>query len=113
MNVLVVDDTATYRVALTSYVKSCGFTPVTAEDGVQALARIMKGDIDLIITDRNMPNMDGLELANRVKRAWPSMKVVLVTTEDNPSHSKVDGYLKKPFKCADLQKLLSQFNLVN
>jgi CheY-like chemotaxis protein len=106
MNVLVIDDTTTYRIALASYVKACGHTPVTAKDGVEALTRLMKGDIELVITDRNMPNMDGLMLAARIKSAWPGIKVILVTTEDNPNCLKVDGYLRKPFKCADLQLLL-------
>jgi CheY-like chemotaxis protein len=56
-----------------------GFTIVTAGDGVQALEKIEEWTIDLILTDLQMPKMDGLELVRKVRKSYPTIPIILTT----------------------------------
>jgi DNA-binding NtrC family response regulator len=65
--VLVVDDEPAMRELLATYLAEFGITPLTAQNGAQALEIVQSRPVDLIITDLWMPEMDGLELLQRVK----------------------------------------------
>lgn len=115
--VLIVDDSATMLMSVKSNLEVSGFKVETAEDGVKALAKL-KGGLkpDLLITDINMPNMDGIQLIQNV-RALPGfrfMPILVLTTEsqqgkrDEAKKLGATGWLVKPVGGSDLLKVIKQ-----
>ena len=110
---LVVDDFSTMRRIVRNLLKELGFTNVEeAEDGAVALARLKSGGIDFIVSDWNMPNMDGLTLLQSV-RADANLKhlpVLMITAEAKKENiiaaaqAGASGYIVKPFTAATLQE---------
>ncbi len=103
--ILAVDDSATVRQMTGLVLRGAGFQVVEAVDGVDALAKLTGQELNLILTDLNMPNMDGLELTRRVRTLanYKFVPVVLLTTESHPE-KKLEGkaagataWLVKPF----------------
>ena len=102
--ILVVDDSETIRKILSTTLRLRGFHPVTASDGMEALERIAEGGVDLIITDLNMPVMDGYELTAAVRRTAPcrDVPIIMLTTEAEEEDRRrgleagVNAYLTKP-----------------
>jgi two-component system chemotaxis response regulator CheY len=84
-NILVVDDCATTRKIVSYMVKSAGHNPVLAVNGLDALEKMAQNDIALIVTDLNMPQMDGFELVKNVKAnpATAGVPVIMITTESD------------------------------
>jgi len=84
MRFLVVDDFSTMRRIVRNLLKELGFTNVDeAEDGAIALQKLQNGGFEFVVTDWNMPNMDGLTLLQLI-RATPSLKhlpVLMITAE--------------------------------
>ncbi|GAB5046999.1 response regulator [Thermodesulfovibrio sp. TK110] len=104
MKILVVDDDKTTRKMISLILKNKGYEVVTAENGLEALQKLGLEKINLILTDMNMPYMDGIELTRQV-RANPdfsNIPVVMITTEADEDEKKrafeagVDDYLVKP-----------------
>lgn len=83
-SVLIVDDCATTRRLVGLYLKQQGFALIQAENGLEALEKMAQTPVDLVITDMNMPRMDGLSLTRALKqdRTYASIPVVMLTTED-------------------------------
>ncbi|MEW6721706.1 MAG: response regulator [Candidatus Micrarchaeota archaeon] len=77
--ILVVDDTEPLLRAAARILKGNGFTILTAADGVQALAAFGKERIDLVVSDRQMPNMGGLDLLRSLKAIDPKVKFILMS----------------------------------
>jgi CheY-like chemotaxis protein/anti-sigma regulatory factor (Ser/Thr protein kinase) len=77
--ILVVDDSAVDLAITTAYVRAAGFEPVTATDGRAALAVVEANRPALVLTDLQMPDMDGLELVRCLAAEYPTVPVVLVT----------------------------------
>ena len=104
MKILVVDDDGTTRKILGLYLKSIGHAPVFAENGLDAIEKLAVNEVDLILTDLNMPYMDGIEFTKTIKSnpSFTAMPVILITTEDDENEKKkaydagVDGYMVKP-----------------
>ena len=78
-NLLIVDDTDVDLMLMEGLLSAPGFTIVTAGDGFQALEKISEWSIDLILTDLQMPRMDGLELVREVRKKYPDIPVILTT----------------------------------
>lgn len=78
-NLLIVDDTDVDLMLMEGLLKAPGITIVTAGDGFQALEKISEWSIDLILTDLQMPRMDGLELVRAVREKHPDIPVILTT----------------------------------
>ncbi len=104
MKILVVDDDKTTRKMISLILKSKGYEVVTAENGLEALQKLGIDKINLILTDMNMPYMDGIEFTKQV-RSNPeiaSIPIVMITTEADEDEKKrafeagVDDYLVKP-----------------
>jgi two-component system chemotaxis response regulator CheY len=104
MKILVVDDCATTRKLLGLYLKSKGYEVVTAENGLDAIEKVGKESVNLVLSDLNMPYMDGIELV-RSLRAEPDtsdLPIVMVTTEADPEEKErafragANGYMIKP-----------------
>ncbi len=114
---LVVDDFSTMRRIVRNLLKELGFNNVEeAEDGAIALARLKSGGIDFVVTDWNMPNMDGLTLLQSV-RADPALKhlpVLMITAEATKENiiaaaqAGASGYIVKPFTSATLSEKLNK-----
>lgn len=80
-NLLIVDDTNVDLMLMEGLLNAPGFTIVTAGDGFQALEKISEWSIDLIVTDLQMPRMDGLELVRQVREKHPDIPLILTTGE--------------------------------
>lgn len=103
--IMTVDDSASVRQMVSLTLKDAGYTVIEACDGKDALAKLA-GQIDLIITDLNMPNMDGIELIRNVRASaqYKFTPVVMLTTESQASKKEegksagATGWIVKPFK---------------
>ena len=103
--VLVVDDSKTMRDMVTFTLKSEGYDVLEANDGVHALSVLGSGVTDLVITDINMPNMDGITLVSelRAKPAFRSVPILILTTESGSEikskgkSAGATGWIVKPF----------------
>lgn len=105
--ILAVDDEAAIRKVIRDALEKAGHEVETAIDGEEALALFESGDFDLVVTDLNMPRLDGLELVRRIRRT--SAIPVLVLTVRHEEREKVhlldagaDDYVTKPFGVAEL-----------
>ncbi len=114
---LVVDDFSTMRRIVRNLLKELGYADVDeAEDGVQALQKLKGEKFDFVVTDWNMPNMDGLDLlkAIRADAALSSLPVLMVTAEAKKENiiaaaqAGASGYVVKPFTAATLDEKLSK-----
>lgn len=117
MRVLVVDDSATMRRIIKGNLKVAGYDDVLeAENGKVALDRVHKGLVDLIITDWNMPEMTGLELAAAVRQqaAARRIPILMVTTMGEKGEilaalkAGVTNYLVKPFTPEGLRQKIEE-----
>ncbi|MCE1203242.1 MAG: response regulator [Holophagaceae bacterium] len=115
--ILTVDDSSTMRQMITFTLKGAGFDVLEAGDGVEALGVAAGKKLDLIITDVNMPRMDGITLVQRL-RALPEFKftpILVLTTESDASMKQkgkeagATGWIVKPFSP---EKLLDVVNKV-
>ncbi|MBV8627789.1 MAG: response regulator [Paraburkholderia sp.] len=105
--VLVVDDSSTVRDEVAGFLKSHGLDVATAIDGKDGLAKV-KADssLRLIVTDVNMPNMDGLTMVEKIRNELgnAAVNIVMLTTESSPAMKErgksagVKGWIVKPFK---------------
>ncbi|HEY0209310.1 chemotaxis response regulator CheY [Acerihabitans sp.] len=114
---LVVDDFATMRRIVRNLLKELGFNNVDeAEDGVDALTKLRAGRIDFVISDWNMPNMDGLALLQNIRADGEMAKlpVLMVTAEAKKENiiaaaqAGASGYVVKPFTAATLEEKLNK-----
>jgi two-component system, chemotaxis family, chemotaxis protein CheY len=118
MNVLIVDDSAAIRKILRRVLQQAGLPEgevFEAGDGVEALACLKTATVQLVLSDINMPNMDGLELLKNLKAVpeWKALPVVMITTEG--SQAKVleavelgaAGYVRKPFTAEQIKEKLT------
>lgn len=113
MRILVVDDFSTMRRIVRNLLKEIGYANVEeAEDGAAAIQKLKSSKFDFVVSDINMPNMNGFELLRQV-RADPELKeipVLLVTAEAkkediiNAAQCGASGYIVKPFTKATLEE---------
>ena len=114
---LVVDDFSTMRRIVRNLLKELGYTNVDeAEDGAIALQKLKAGQFDFIVSDWNMPNMDGLTMLQQI-RADPALSkipVLMVTAEAKKENiiaaaqAGANGYVVKPFTAATLDEKLGK-----
>lgn len=76
---LIVDDEISVRTILKQMLERGEFEVETASDGLEALEKLKIATFDLVISDINMPNMDGVALLKKVKQDYPSMPVIFIT----------------------------------
>lgn len=103
-DILVVDDSATVRNEVSSFLAGNGISVETATDGQDGLEKIQRGSFKLIICDVNMPRMDGLTMCEKVRAAGKTgIPIIMLTTESDPSMKDrgkaagVKGWIVKPF----------------
>jgi len=104
--ILTADDSASIRQMVTFTLKGAGYEVVEAIDGRDALSRLNGNPIHMVITDLNMPNLDGIGLVKgiRANPAYKFIPIILLTTESQES-KKIEGrtagatgWIVKPFK---------------
>ncbi len=116
-NVLIVEDSKAIRSMIrVSLEETGGFFAVEAGNGFEALKTLPTRRFDLIITDINMPDINGLELIGYVKSnpAYKDIPLVIVSTEKSEEDKKrgialgAQGYVEKPFKKEDLMAMVTK-----
>ncbi len=119
VTVLVVDDSATVRQQVATALTQAGFKVAEASDGSQGLNRANQGGIDCVISDVNMPIMNGIEMVGLFKQdpSLSSIPVIMLTTEGSKEliarakQAGASGWIVKPFKAemlvAAVRKLTS------
>ena len=114
---LVVDDFSTMRRIVRNLLKELGYTNVDeAEDGIQALVKLRSDKYDFVVSDWNMPNMDGLTMLKQIRsdEILSKLPVLMVTAEAKKENiieaakAGASGYVVKPFTAATLEEKLSK-----
>ena len=117
MKILVVDDFSTMRRIIKNLLRDLGFNNTAeADDGKTALPMLQSGGFDFLITDWNMPGMQGIDLlkAVRADAELSSLPVLLVTAESKKeqiieaAQAGVNGYIVKPFNAATLKEKIEK-----
>ena len=109
--VCIVDDQPSLRQMLRFALNIHGLQVIEAENGVDALDKLARHDIDMMLVDWQMPEMDGLELVRRLRKSeeFADMPVVIISCRDDLSARKearslgVMNWLKKPFRITEVQ----------
>lgn len=114
---LVVDDFSTMRRIVRNLLKELGYTNVEeAEDGAKALARLRAESFDFVLSDWNMPVMDGLTLLTEIRKdpALQKLPVLMITAEAKKENivaaaqAGASGYVVKPFTASTLDEKLTK-----
>lgn len=116
MRILIVDDDGITRKLLGLYLKGKGYDVSYAENGLDALEKLGLEEINLVLTDLNMPYMDGIELIRNMKQepSYSGIPVMMVTTEDDDeersraAQAGADAYLVKPVTADDINKTVRE-----
>ena len=117
MNILIVDDFSTMRRIIKNLLRDLGFTNTSeADDGTTALPMLKTGKFDFLVTDWNMPGMQGIDLLKAVRSdpELASMPVLMVTAESKrdqiveAAQAGVNGYVVKPFTAATLKEKIDK-----
>ena len=113
--ILVVDDSETVRQVLQLTLTNAGFAVIEAVDGSDALVKLADaGSVDMVVTDLNMPNIDGLELIRKIRAEGGRrfLPIVMLTTESSEAKKQAgreagaSGWIVKPFKPEQLLKVV-------
>jgi len=116
-SILIVEDSTTTRALIRAIVEEMGdFHTVEARTGFDALKILPTQDFDLVITDINMPDINGLELINFIKNnpKYKDLPLIIVSTERSEEDKKrgmalgAMAYITKPFKAEELHEVIKQ-----
>ena len=116
-SILTVDDSASMREMISFTLRNAGYHVIQAVDGVDAMAKLAQTSVHMLITDLNMPRLDGLGLI-RQARALPSCKfipIVMLTTESQDDKKQAgraagaSGWIVKPFRGEQLVAVARKF----
>jgi len=108
--VLIVEDDAATRRLYKFLFSNGGYVVLEAEDGIAAVEVLRRHHCDLVITDMNMPRMDGLELIRAIRQDFGDIYVILITAFGTPDTHKqairlgANDYLAKPFDFEELER---------
>lgn len=117
MKILIVDDFSTMRRIIKNLLRDLGYTNTAeADDGNTALPMLKQGDFDFLVTDWNMPGMQGIDLLKAVRsdEKLVSLPVLMVTAEAKreqiveAAQAGVNGYIVKPFTAATLKEKIDK-----
>ncbi len=114
--VLAVDDSPSMRSMITFTLKKAGYSTVIAEDGIQGLDTARDDDFDLVLTDINMPEMNGIELIENLRQldAYKHKPILVLTTESSDEMKSkgksvgATGWIVKPFEPEKLLNALER-----
>jgi len=117
IKILVVDDFPTMRRIIKNLLKDLGYENVDeAEDGLMGLEKLRNGNFEFVVSDWNMPNLDGLEMLKQIRADanLSSLPVLMVTAEAKKENiiaaaqAGASGYVVKPFTAATLEEKLNK-----
>jgi two-component system chemotaxis response regulator CheY len=114
--IMIVDDSKSMRVLIKSTLVNAGYTVTTGVDGADALIKLKKSSVDLVVTDLDMPNMGGLDLIKKLREipAFKFIPIIILTTvsqRKQKTKGKQAGatcWITKPFKPSNLVKLIKK-----
>lgn len=114
--ILTVDDSVSIRQMVGFTLKQAGYTVLEAEDGVQGLEVAKANKADLVITDLNMPNMNGMDLIRNLRQesTYKFTPILMLTTESDDSKKSegkqagATGWIVKPFNPEQLLKVVAK-----
>jgi two-component system chemotaxis response regulator CheY len=115
--VLIVEDSATTRSMIRAIIEEFDeLETVEAASGFEALKQLPAQEVDLVVTDINMPDINGLELINFIRKdeRYVNIPIIIISTERSEEDKKrgvalgANAYITKPFKPNDLQDLLKE-----
>jgi two-component system chemotaxis response regulator CheY len=112
--ILTVDDSASIRLTTRVTLSNAGYAVTEAVDGLDGLDKLKAGEYDLVVTDLNMPNMDGLTMIRELRKlpAHTGVPVIFLTTESDgelkaqAKAAGATGWLTKPFDPESLVKIV-------
>lgn len=115
--ILIADDSASMRQLVSFALRDAGFEVIESINGRDALSKMDGTKIDLIVTDLNMPEMDGIELIRQVRRkpCYRFIPVIMLTTESQESKKQegkqagASGWIVKPFTPEQLVETVKRF----
>ena len=115
--ILIVDDSASMRQLISFTVKDAGYEIVSAANGGEALAKIAGVKIDMVITDLNMPEMDGITLIRQLRalQEFRFVPIIMLTTEAQDAKRQdgrtagASGWIVKPFSPEKLLEVVRKF----
>ncbi len=115
-SILTVDDSASIRVAIKIALTGAGYTVSEAGDGADGIKKANAGKFDLIITDLNMPVMDGLTMIEELRKipAHSGLPIIFLTTESDAGMKQrakaagATGWITKPFEAENLVKIVKK-----
>ena len=104
--VMTVDDSATVRQVLQMTLEDAGYDVVAAIDGEDALVKLKSESVDMLVTDLNMPKVDGIDLIQQVRQRPGNrfMPIIMLTSESQPEKKSAgksagaSGWITKPFR---------------
>jgi two-component system chemotaxis response regulator CheY len=118
--ILTVDDSASIRQMIKLTLSNAGYNVIEAGDGTQGLSTARGNKVDLVLTDLNMPGMDGVSLTREIRKlqAYAGVPIILLTTESDDTRKQAakaagaTGWITKPFQPEQLlsvaRKVLGQ-----
>lgn len=113
--VLIVDDSEFMREVVKQVLELINFSFETAENGKEALEKIRSSNFDLVITDINMPVVDGITLIQEIRKINSNLPILVLTTESEEKTRKeamqngANGWITKPFEAVKLLNLIKEF----
>jgi len=115
-SILIVDDSASMRQMVSFTLKSAGYGVVEAVDGEDAYEKTTARDFDLVLTDQNMPRMDGISLTRKLREnpKFKATPILILTTESSDQMKQAGrsagatGWLVKPFDPAKLIEVIKK-----
>lgn len=113
-NILVVDDEPSYRKAMKRLLSRDGHSVTLAEDGIDGLRILENKEFDMVLTDINMPNMNGWEFLAKIDTLYPDLPAAVITglsSQENIAPvdtSMAKKILKKPISIHDIRKLIDE-----
>ena len=113
--ILVVDDEENARIALSRILAREGYVVDSVSNGFEALNYLRQQEVDLILTDINMPEMNGIDFLKELNKSFPHTNVIMITAYGGVEtyiESMTQGvfeYLKKPVKVEELKSILRKF----
>ena len=109
--ILVVDDNNLFRIVVSKMLSRLGYEVLSASSGENGLSIFLKNKFDIVLSDYEMPGMDGVALASSVKKSSPGTRVVIMTgagkeTVFSRKSTAVDKVISKPFTLAEIDETI-------
>jgi two-component system, cell cycle response regulator CpdR len=105
---LVVDNDEDVRATVADYLADAGYTVLQAEGGAQALTLLADSSVRMMISDIRMPEMSGIELAEKAVRRRPELQIILISGFSNQQPDPRWPFLRKPFRGSVLCSLVAR-----